>query len=295
MASTDPKPTKRRVGRRRNPPLPPPPAFQFVVANHPNDFKATQTLREVRSHVMYRHRENQGSSPTELDRSHEDSSAPGTLARTPSPVSIDSVDVLQTNALPESTTERGYITALCQDNFGSRTLSPSTDPVRDLAAQILSAVNPKPPHSAPPACEGASEYPFPGYNLLTSELSEDTKREWIRTTSFFCHDRIWMRSVCDSHLSFLSHVYTTLVYQDIDEGLLHDSDLTVFAKTMILRLISSRLDTDDATIICILHLLISEIGGTDEDVFNVHQDGLMTCLRNQQGGLNSSLAWSMAL
>jgi hypothetical protein len=104
-----------------------------------------------------------------------------------------------------------------------------------------------------------------------------------------------MRSVCDNHLSFLSHVYTTLVYQDIDEGLLYDSDLTVFAKTMIIRLISSRLDTDDATIICILHLLISEIGGTDEDVFNVHQDGLMTCLRNQQGGVNPSLARSMTL
>lgn len=104
-----------------------------------------------------------------------------------------------------------------------------------------------------------------------------------------------MRYVCDSHLSFLSHVYATLVYHDIDEGLLYDSRLTVFAKTKILRLISSRLDTDNATIICILHLIISEIGSVNDGVFSVHRDGLATCLRSHRGGLNPGVARFMTL
>lgn len=104
-----------------------------------------------------------------------------------------------------------------------------------------------------------------------------------------------MRYVCDNYLSFLSHVHASLVYQDLDEGLLYDSELTVYGKTMVLRLISDRLDTDDATIISILHLLISELGSLNEDVFNLHQEGLATCLRNQQDELNSNVATFMTL
>jgi hypothetical protein len=105
----------------------------------------------------------------------------------------------------------------------------------------------------------------------------------------------WMRYVCDNQLSFLSHVHATLVYQDLAEGLLYDSDLTVYAKTKILRMIGDGLNTSDVTIISILHLLVGEIGGTNQDVFDVHQDGLATCIRNQQDGLSPSIATFMTL
>jgi hypothetical protein len=103
-----------------------------------------------------------------------------------------------------------------------------------------------------------------------------------------------MQYVCGNPLSFLSHVHSTLVYQDLDEGLLYDSDLTVYAKAMVLGLCRGRLDTDDTTIIIILHMLITEIG-SPEDAFSVHQDGLVTCLRNQRGGLGPNIATFMTL
>lgn len=108
-------------------------------------------------------------------------------------------------------------------------------------------------------------------------------------------DQAWMQYVCGNHLSFLSHVHATLVYQDLDEGLLYDSDLTVYAKTRVLGSFRGRLNTDDTTIISILHMLISEIGSPDEDAFGVHQDGLVTCLRNQQDGLGANIATFMTL
>jgi hypothetical protein len=108
-------------------------------------------------------------------------------------------------------------------------------------------------------------------------------------------DQAWMQYICSNHLSFLSHVHTTLVYQDVDEGLLYDSDLTVYAKTRILGLFRGRLDTNDTTILSILHMLISEIGSPEEDAFGVHQDGLVTCLRNRQGRLAANIATFMTL
>jgi hypothetical protein len=108
-------------------------------------------------------------------------------------------------------------------------------------------------------------------------------------------DKAWMRYICDNRLSFLSHVYVTLVYQDLSEGLLYNSDLTNYAKAMTLGLTSDRLDTNDVTIIGILHLLISEIGGLDENVIKLHQDGLLTCVRNQQDGLSPNMASFMTL
>jgi hypothetical protein len=104
-----------------------------------------------------------------------------------------------------------------------------------------------------------------------------------------------MQYVCGNHLSFLSHVHATLVYQDLDEGLLYESDLTVYAKTKVLGLFRGPLNTDDTTIISILYMLISEIGSPDEDAFSVHQDGLVTCLRNQQDALGPNIATFMTL
>ena len=108
-------------------------------------------------------------------------------------------------------------------------------------------------------------------------------------------DQAWMQYVCGNHLSFLSHVHATLVYQDLDEGLLYESDLTVYAKTKVLGLFRGPLNTDDTTIISILYMLISEIGSPDEDAFSVHQDGLVTCLRNQQDALGPNIATFMTL
>lgn len=79
------------------------------------------------------------------------------------------------------------------------------------------------------------------------------------------------------------------VYQDVSEGMVEDSALTVYAKAKALNMIQQRMRdptaaADDFTALGILHLLISELGGTDEDVFNVHYEGLGR-LVYQRGGL----------
>ncbi|RMZ73771.1 tachykinin family [Pyrenophora seminiperda CCB06] len=286
------KPAKRRVGRRRLPPLAQGPALQFVVANHPDDFRAGKVMRNVRSHVMYKHRENSGSSPTESGNSREGISAQSIMTRSPSPTMVGSGGILQTTTI---TPLRQDNTSWEHDPYDMQTPSPSTNSVRRLAAQILTGASSVPTRSSSPIFEGASEYPFTVRDTVSPEPLEDLKHNWIGTTAFFCHNQTWMRYVCNSYLSFLSHVHASLVYQDLDEGLLYDSELTVYGKTMILRLISDRLDTDDATIISILHLLISELGALNEDVFNLHQEGLVTCLRNQRDGLSSNVATFMTL
>jgi hypothetical protein len=187
MASTDPKPSKRRAGRHRLPPLAQGPALQFIVATHPDDFRATKVLRNVRSHVMYKHQESRTSSPTISGRSREGSSGPSALARTPSPATMNSFGVLHTTAPFGPTSGGSCESPLSQHAFDVYSPSSPTDSVRSLAARILSATSPTSTHSAPSACEEGSEYPFPRDNTFWNQSLDEMKREWIRTTVLFCH------------------------------------------------------------------------------------------------------------
>ena len=75
ISSNENRSSRRRTGRRRLPPLAPGPSLQFVVANHPDQFRDGQTMRHIRSHVMYQHRESQqhrGISRSPGERSNRD-------------------------------------------------------------------------------------------------------------------------------------------------------------------------------------------------------------------------------
>ncbi|KAF2683085.1 hypothetical protein K458DRAFT_50432 [Lentithecium fluviatile CBS 122367] len=287
MASpNETKTTKRRVGRKRLPPLPQGAPIQFVVASHPDDFRADKTMRHVRSHVMYKHRgEQRGASPRARSKSGERSDLAAATTRTPSPLTTSPEGVYQSSEFlappgPSSTIWEG-------DFYQYISQSPSIDPVRNLAARIIAATATEPSRSAPPSFD-ASEYPFPPTADGSRQDSlEDLKIQYVGNTDLFCsQDTVWMETVCNNRMSFLSHVSVACVYKDVAEGFLDDTALTVYAKTKVLRMITDNLSTqtDDFTILSILHLLVSEIGGQNEDVFDVHQDGLVRIV-NQRGGI----------
>lgn len=92
-----------------------------------------------------------------------------------------------------------------------------------------------------------------------------------------------MQAICADQMSFLSHVTVSCVYQDLADNLWQDSGTTVQAKTQVLSTIADRLETNDATILSILHLLLSEAGG-DESAFRVHYQGLQGLI-HRRGGL----------
>ncbi|KAF2260045.1 hypothetical protein CC78DRAFT_571455 [Lojkania enalia] len=284
---TEPKSTKKRAGRKRLPPLAPGPALQFVVASHPDDFKADDTMRNIRSHVMYKHRgEQRGISPLRGSRSTERRRA--TFTRTPSPMTTASDGYLEDSNYLAPPRRRSTIWDGQFIQFMSQ--SSQLGPARDLAARIISATTAEPPRSAPPTFDQGSEFPFLGSNILGQQSLEDLKNLHFQSGEF-CQDRAWMGIVCRTRMSFLSHVSATCVYQDVAEGLLDDSALTVYAKTKILRMIKDSLQnfntqTDDFTILSILHLLISEIGGFDEDAFDIHQGALFRIIQ-QRGGISN--------
>ena len=84
-------------------------------------------------------------------------------------------------------------------------------------------------------------------------------------------------------MSFLSHISVSSVYQDLADGFWQDSGMTVRAKTHALSTIAGQLESNDATILSILHLLLSEVGG-DESAFKVHYQGLQGLI-HRRGGL----------
>ncbi|KAF2748299.1 hypothetical protein M011DRAFT_457639 [Sporormia fimetaria CBS 119925] len=286
------KPTKRRAGRKRLPPLKPGPAFQFVVASHPDEFKAGNTMRHVRSHVMYKHRGDQEG----IGRSRSTSSrACGgrakkrqPVARSTSPLTATSDGVPNGTFLAPPDTHRSA--TWDSELYSVLPQSPALDPTRSLATRIIATTTAQAPRSAPAMFDHMAEYPFPSIESPRTESMDELRQLYIESNEFCDSDDIeWMQILCSTHMSFLSSVSVSCVYRDLSDGLLDDSPLTVYAKTKVLQLIKdslqeARRSTDDFTALSILHLLISEFGGIDEGVFNVHQEGLVR-LVHERGGL----------
>jgi hypothetical protein len=185
-SSSEPKSSKKRAGRKRLPALAPGPAIQFVVASHPDDFKDGDTMRNIRSHVMYKHRE-RGLSPSERQKRREGSSTPVAPTRTPSPMTSSSNGLLEDrNILTTSSASRSG-TIGDQEYYNSLLEPHMSSPMRTLAAQIISATTSTPARSAPAISERASELLFAEHGALTQNSLASLKQEHINNTAFFCH------------------------------------------------------------------------------------------------------------
>ncbi|KAF1962431.1 hypothetical protein CC80DRAFT_400285 [Byssothecium circinans] len=183
------------------------------------------------------------------------------------------------------------------DLYQSMPQSPSPDSTRNLVARLIAALTAEPARSAPPTLDEGAEYPFPPQGVVMGQESLDELRDQYisRSDAQLCiQNSPWTKAICSHRMAFLSHVSVACVYQDLEEGFLDDTALTVYAKTKVLGMITESLrhhttQTDDFTILIILHLLTSEIGGQNEERIDVHQEGLMRIV-HQRGGL-SNLGW----
>lgn len=181
--------SRRRLGRRRLPPLEPGPALQFVVANHPDQFRAGKTMRHVRSHVMYKHRTERKTSTTDrpntsLQRSASAcTSSIASLAMIGSDVSASASDV-DYLAPPQSRPRSGTWSGPLPSEFASYALVPFA--LRSLIHQILSSTQGTYARSAPPVFEDASAFPFPGLYGSHSDPLGSLKQQYIDNSTFFC-------------------------------------------------------------------------------------------------------------
>jgi hypothetical protein len=177
-SKNDSKSSKKRTGRKRLPPLAPGPSLQFVVASHPDDFKADDTMRNIRSHVMYKHRgEQRGGSRSPRNRSKSGGSSSGMtrpMTRTPSPMTTGSEGYLDDSGFLAPPSRRRS-TIWDGEFYRLMSQSPSVDPMRNLAGRIIAATTAEPARSAPPAFDQGSEYPFPGNSSMNDESLDELK------------------------------------------------------------------------------------------------------------------------
>ncbi|KAL1610067.1 hypothetical protein SLS60_001732 [Paraconiothyrium brasiliense] len=180
--------------------------------------------------------------------------------------------------------------------------SPSIDPLRNLAARIIAATTAESTKSAPPMLENDSEYPFSSSTVSTSgaESLDDLRELYLKNSNLFDADDSsacrWMRMLCSNRMSFLSQISVVCVYQDVADGYLDDTALTIYAKTKLMKMLTDNLNThtDDFTILSITNLLVSEIGGQNEDVFDVHQEGLVRIVQQRGGIANLGVDYDIA-
>lgn len=239
---------------------------------------------------MYKHRvEQTGGSPTERSESRDGRPGSAGLTQTPSPINSD-------GALEEnhhlSSAPRRRSSAWDGALYQYLSQPSSIDPLRNLAARIIAATTAEPARSATPKFEGKYEYPFPP-NLSIPGLDSlhELTEVYLRSSNLFAPDDLpacrWMRMLCSNRMSFLSQMSVVCVYKDVSDGCLEDTPLTIYAKSKIMNMLTgSDVDTDDYTIISIVHLLVSEIGGHNEEVFDVHQDALARIV-HQRGGIRN--------
>ncbi|KAJ8105643.1 hypothetical protein OPT61_g10053 [Boeremia exigua] len=297
MASPNEPPlSKRRLGRRRLPPLEPGPALQFVIASHPDQFRAGKTMRHVRSHVMYKHRTERKTTTNERTTTEPQSvsaCASACASSTSSPASISQgTSISEGDYLtpPQQSRPRSSTWTVNYPQDMSQNPYPST--LRALIYRILSSTQVEYARSAPPIFEDAPAFPFPGFYDTHGDPLYGLREQYIEICGFFSIDKEWMRAICADQLSLLSHASISSVYQDISDGIWQDSSTTVQVKTHTLSAMAGHLESNDATILSILHLLLSEVGG-DESAFLVHYQGLQG-LVTRRGGL-SQLANRLAV
>jgi len=110
-------------------------------------------MRHVRSHVMYKHRSQEGrsgsKSPGGRRESVERSLRGGSVTRTPSPMTASNSYLDST--VPDST-------LWDSDYFALTPQSSQIAPLRSLTARIISALDQT--QSAPPVFDEGAEYPF---------------------------------------------------------------------------------------------------------------------------------------
>jgi hypothetical protein len=140
-------------------------------------------MRNVRSHVMYKHREQRGVSPSDKGKGREATA----VTHTSSSGATNSEGVLiDPNFLAPPTA--GHSSNAWGAEFYNYPLESTVeDPIRILAARIISITTSASARSAPPLFEEAFEFPFAGYNAPGYEPLENLKQEYITTTQFFCH------------------------------------------------------------------------------------------------------------
>ena len=180
--------SRRRPGRRRLPPLEPGPALQFVVANHPDQFRAGKTMRHVRSHVMYKHRTERKTPSHDRPHTNLQRSASAYASNVASPAltgSDASASEVDYPALTLPRPRSGTWSGPPPPEYTSHNVAPPT--LQNLIHQILSSTQGSYARSAPPIFEDASAFPFPGLFGSYNDPLDSLRSEYIEQSTFFCH------------------------------------------------------------------------------------------------------------